>query len=308
VTGRRRTLAGGALVVAAGSVAAWSLAYPQSSLTITLVRAVADCAAVVTLGLAAVPMLDDDRYRDELTRRAGAPLAVAAALWLVAELTRLILATAEAAAVPVERLGVATVVEFALDTSAGRAGLFGVAAAALVCAATVGAPRTVLINVVVAGVAAVGVAARVLTGHFAESPLGGVAVAMHALAAALWCGALAGLVLTVERRGQWARVLPRFSRLSLWCVVALLAGGLAGAAMRLGSPEDLYATGYGRVLSAKVAVTAALVVLGWRNRTIWLPAARSHRATAVVSRSRSLTELAVMAVALALAAGLAATG
>ena len=308
MTGRRRTLAGGALVVAAGSVAAWSLAYPQSSLTITLVRAVADCAAVVTLGLAAVPMLDDDRYRDELTRRAGAPLAVAAALWLVAELTRLILATAEAAAVPVERLGVATVVEFALDTSAGRAGLFGVAAAALVCAATVGAPRTVLINVVVAGVAAVGVAARVLTGHFAESPLGGVAVAMHALAAALWCGALAGLVLTVEHRGQWARVLPRFSRLSLWCVVALLAGGLAGAAMRLGSPEDLYATGYGRVLSAKVAVTAALVVLGWRNRTIWLPAARSHRATAVVSRSRSLTELAVMAVALALAAGLAATG
>lgn len=308
MTGRRRTLAGGALVVAAGSVAAWSLAYPQSSLTVTLVRAVADCAAVVTLGLAAVPMLDDDRYRDELTRRAGAPLAVAAALWLIAELTRLIVATAEAAAVPVGRLGVATVIEFALDTAAGRAGLFGVTAAAVVCAAAIGAPRTVLINVVVAGVAAVGVAARVLTGHFAESPLGGVAVAIHALAAALWCGALAGLVLTVEHRGQWARVLPRFSRLSLWCVLALVAGGLAGAAMRLGSPADLYATGYGRVLSAKVAVTAALVVLGWRNRTIWLPAARSHRATAVVSRSRSLTELAVMAVALALAAGLAATG
>ena len=76
----------------------------------------------------------------------------------------------------------------------------------------------------------------------------------------------------------------------------------------VGSPAELYATGYGRLLSAKIAVTAVLVVLGWRNRTIWLPAARSHRATAVVSRSRSLTELAMMAVALALAAGLAATG
>jgi putative copper resistance protein D len=50
------------------------------------------------------------------------------------------------------------------------------------------------------------------------------------------------------------------------------------------------------------------VLLGWRNRTLWLPAARNHRATAVVSRSRALVELAVMAVALALAAGLAATG
>jgi copper resistance protein D len=263
---------------------------------------------VVTLGLAAVPMLDDDRHRAELIRRAGAALAVAAAVWLVAELTRLIVATAEASAVPAGRLGVSTVAEFALDTTAGRAGLFGVAAAAVICVATVGAPPTAPINTVVAGVAAVGVAARVLTGHFAESALGGVAVAIHALAAALWCGALAGLVLTVDHRGQWARVLPRFSALSLWCVLALLAGGLVGATMRLGSPADLYATGYGRVLSAKVVVTAVLVVLGWRNRTLWLPAARSHRATAVVSRSRSLGELAVMAVALALAAGLAATG
>jgi copper resistance protein D len=55
-------------------------------------------------------------------------------------------------------------------------------------------------------------------------------------------------------------------------------------------------------------VAAVLVLLGWRNRTLWLPAARTHRATAVVSRSRSLAELAVMAVALTLAAGLAVTG
>ena len=64
-----RPVAGGVLVVAAASVAAWSLAYPQNSLTGTLVRALADCAAVITLGLAVVPMLDTDRYRGELTRR-----------------------------------------------------------------------------------------------------------------------------------------------------------------------------------------------------------------------------------------------
>ena len=40
----------------------------------TLVRALADGAAVITLGLAAVPMLDIDRYRGELIRRATAPV------------------------------------------------------------------------------------------------------------------------------------------------------------------------------------------------------------------------------------------
>jgi putative copper resistance protein D len=217
---RRTALAGATLVVAAASVAAWALAYPQSSLPATLVRAVADCAAVVCLGLAVVPMLDDDRYRPELIRRATTPLSVAGAVWLVAELGRLIVAAAQAAAVPVWRLGVTTTVDFAVGTAAGRAGTLGVVAAAALCVATLWAPRTASVNVVVAGLAAVGVTARLITGHFFESALGGLAVAVHILAAALWCGALAGLVLTVEHRGQWARVLPRFSQLSLWCVLA----------------------------------------------------------------------------------------
>ena len=99
----------------------------------------------------------------------------------------------------------------------------------LVCVATVARPATAPVNVVVAGLAAVGVTARLITGHFFESALGGLALAVHTLAAALWCGALAGLVLTVEHRGQWARVLPRFSQLSLWCVLALLLGGTVAA-------------------------------------------------------------------------------
>jgi len=103
-------------------------------------------------------------------------------------------------------------------------------------------------------------------------------------------------------------VLPRFSQLSLACVAALLVGGVVGAVMTLGSPSALYATGYGRLLSAKVVVTVLLVALAYHNRTMWLPAARSHRATALVSRSRALFELALMAVALTLAAALAVTG
>jgi putative copper resistance protein D len=301
-------VAGGAVVVVVASLVAWSLAGQQNSLATTLVRAYADGSAVVTLGLAAVPMLDIDRYRGELIRRATAPLTIAAAVWLLAELLRLGVAATQAAAVPVSRLGRHTTVDFALHTAAGRSGLFSAIAAGLVCIAVTVAPRSVPMNVAVAGFAAAGVAARPLTGHFSESAVGGVAVAVHTLAAAVWCGVLAALLLTVEHRGQWARVLPRFSQLSLMCVAALLLGGVLAAAVTLDSPRQLYATGYGRLLSAKVVVTVVLVVMAYRNRTMWLPAARSHRATAMVSRSRSLVELAIMAVALTLAAALAVTG
>jgi copper resistance protein D len=305
---RQRAVAGGALVVAVSAVVAWVLARPQNSLGTTLVRAVADGSAVVAFGLAAVPMLDIDRYRGELIRRATGPLTIASASWLIAELLRLGVAAAQAAAVPVARLGVRTAVDFALHTTPGRSGLFSAVAAGLVCVTVVATPRSASTNVAVAGFAAAGVAARTLTGHLSESALGGVAVAVHTLAAALWCGALAALVLTVEHRGQWARVLPRFSQLSLVCVAALLVGGVLAAVVTLGAPSQLYATGYGRLLSAKVAVTVVLVLLAYRNRTMWLPAARSHRATAVVSRSRASFELAIMAVALTLAAALAVTG
>jgi copper resistance protein D len=304
---RQRAVAGVTLIVAVSAVVAWALARQQNSVATTLVRAVADGSAVVTFGLAAVPMLDIDRYRGELIRRATGPLTIAGAIWIVAELFRLGVEAAQATAVPLSRLGVHTAVDFALHTMPGRSGLFSAAAAGLVWVTVVAAPRSASTNVA-AGFAAAGVAARPLTGHLSESALGGAAVAMHTLAAALWCGVLAALVLTVEHRGQWARVLPRFSQMSLACVAVLLVGGVLGAVVAVGSPSQLYATGYGRLLSAKVVVTVVLVLLAYRNRTMWLPAARSHRATAVVSRSRALVELAIMTVALTLAAALAVTG
>jgi putative copper resistance protein D len=277
-------------------------------LTATLVRAAADFSAVVALGLAVVPMLDVDRYRGELIRRATGPLTVAGAAWLLAELLRLGVEAAQAAAIPLSRLGAHTAVDFAVHTTPGRSGLFSTVAAALICVGVVAVPRTAATNIAVAGTAAAGLAARPLTGHLSENALGGLAVAVHTLAAALWCGALAALVLTVGHRGQWARVLPRFSQMSLACVAALLIGGVLAALVTIGAPSQLYSTAYGRLVSAKVVVTALLVLLAYRNRTVWLPAARAHRATAVVSRSRAQIELAMMAVALALAAALAVTG
>lgn len=306
VTATRRACLG-ALVVALSLALAWSLARPDQAVVPTLTRLLADGAAVLVLGLAVVPWLDTARYRTELARRSTTALAIAAWVWLAAELIRLVMAAADTAAVVVADLGVRTAVEFSVSTTAGRADLICVVAALLVVAVTLAA-RTPGGSLVVAGVAALGTAARTLAGHLAESALGGLAVTLHALAAALWCGALAAIVLVVDRRGQWARVLPRFSALSLWSVLVLSVGGALSAAVVIGSPADLISTGYGRLLLAKLVVTAALLALAWNNRSRWLPSARGHRVSAEVSTRRSHIELALMVVALTLAAALAVTG
>lgn len=297
----------GSTVVCATSVVAWVLAYPQSPMAGALVRAAADCAAVIALGLAAVPLLESIRYRAELSRRAARPLALAAAVWLPTEVVRLTVDAAQTAGTGFWQIGVHTLADFALFTTPGRSGLVAIAAALIVGLAAL-APRSSAVTAATLGVAAVGVAARTLSGHLSESPVGGMAVAVHALAAAVWCGVLAALVLTVTHRGQWARVLPRFSQMSLACVGVLLVAGVTGAVVRLASPAELWSTGYGRVLAAKVVVTATLLVLAWRNRSNWLPAARAHRSSASLSQTRSSVELAIMGVAVTLAAVLAVTG
>ncbi|MCV7253589.1 CopD family protein [Mycobacterium hackensackense] len=298
---------GGTAALVVGLLLAWALTYPQVAFGATVTRAAADVAAVVVLGLALVPMLDVPRYRDELATRSAAAMTVAAALWLVAEVARLFTAAAATAAVPLSTLGVRTTVEYAISTVAGRADLISVLAAALVGALTIWW-RTPAAGVAVAGIAAIGTTARTLAGHLSGNAFGGIAVTLHALAAAVWCGLLAALVLTVGHRGQWARVLPRFSALSLWCVVVLLVGGIGSAVVTLDAPTQLWSTGYGRLVLAKVLFTAALLGLAWHNRTDWLPSARGHRVTAATSSRRSYTELALMTVALTLAAALAVTG
>src|SRR5262245_66193254 len=102
---------------------AWALAWHHNSLAATLVRAAGDGSAVVAFGLAVVPMLDIDRNRGELIRRATVPLTIAGAVWLVTELLRLVTEAAQAAAIAVSRLGLHTAAEFALHTAPGRTGL-----------------------------------------------------------------------------------------------------------------------------------------------------------------------------------------
>ena len=151
-------------------------------------------------------------------------------------------------------------------------------------------------------------ASTCLAGAFGFFVLFGNVSADGLIAFMLLSATAAALVATVDHRGQWARVLPRFSELSLFCVIVLLAAGVAGALVAVDALTELFATGYGRVLLVKIVLTVVLMTLAWRNRARWLPAAKSHRVTAYVSRSRSLFELAIMAVALTMAAALSVTG
>ena len=303
----RRMLAGALLVGVLVWAVAWALAGRQASPATAGVRAIADAAAVSALGLAVLPALDEPRHRAELIRSAGGPLAVVAVGWLIAEAIRLSLAAAEAADVPLRRLPLHTALEFTVTTG-GRADLLGLGAAAAACLLAVLRLPAPAAQVTVAGAAAIGVAARAVTGHLAENPVGAVAITVHILAAAVWCGAMVALALTVEHRGQWARLLPRFSQLALACIVALLIGGVAGALVTVPSLGALTGTGYGRLVLAKVLVAGVLVGLGWHNRTRWVPAARAHRMSAHGSRRRAERELVLMLTALVLAAALAVAG
>ena len=304
----RRLWAGALLVGALAWALAWLLAGGQAAPAESAVRAVADVTAAAVLGFAVLPVLDEPRHRAELVRSAAGPVAVAAVVWLLAEAVRLTLSAAQAADVVVARLRLHTVAEFT-TTIGGRAALLSLTAAALVCLLALVPTRTrSATRITLAASAAIGLCARAVTGHAGDSVVGAAAIVVHILAAALWCGLLVAIAMTVSHRGQWARVLPRFSGLALVCVAVLLAAGSTGALVTVPSVGALLLTGYGRLLLAKIVVAAALVVLGWFNRTRWLPAARGHRMDAQESRRRAQREVVLMVVALTLAAALAVAG
>ncbi len=244
--------------------------------------------------------------RGGLIRSASGPLGVAAVVWLIAETMRLSVSAAQSADVGLTRLRLHTVVEF-VGTAGGRATLLSLLAAVLAGAIAVFRPGRAG-RIAVTGAVAVGLSARAVSGHVGASAIGAVAIVVHILAAALWCGVLSAITVTVDHRAQWARILPRFSQLALGCAVTLLVAGTAGALVTVPGPAQLLTTGYGRVLLAKVVVAAGLVALGWLNRTRWLPAARAHRISAERAVGYARRELVVMVIALTLAAALSLAG
>jgi len=144
--------------------------------------------------------------------------------------------------------------------------LVRVVLALLLVAALRAAPHraAVIVGTVVAAGLVVTTAA---VGHPVAGPTPALAVAIttiHVAAMVLWVGGLAALLAALLRTGvpagELSTALPRFSSLALGCVVALVLSGIVQGVGVVGSPSALFATTYGWVLVAKIALV--LVVLG----------------------------------------------
>lgn len=104
--------------------------------------------------------------------------------------------------------------------------------------------------------------------------------AFHLLGAGLWLGALLPLCFVLRRArtdtGQpWlapaAAAVRNFSALGIAAVLTILVTGVANTVFQVGSIEALVESGYGRLVCAKIALFAAIVLIAGYNRLRLVP-------------------------------------
>jgi copper transport protein len=128
------------------------------------------------------------------------------------------------------------------------------------------------------------------SGHASTAPPEGLtrpAVFLHSIGVAFWLGALAPLVAMLWAAHHAALpIVHRFSRIAVPVVGGLALTGLVLATIQLESFGALIETGYGIILSIKLALVAALLALAALNRFRLTPAlAAGAAATKPLSRS-----------------------
>jgi len=118
---------------------------------------------------------------------------------------------------------------------------------------------------------------------------------VHLVAAAVWLGGIAALVLAFRSRADadaLARLVVRFSGLAVAAVLIVAAAGVGMAWIVLPSLRDLWGTGYGLALVTKVLLVVPVVALGGYNRR-WLVPAVASRSAAPDRPSRRLARIVV---------------
>lgn len=286
-----------------GTALAWALAAPDPLQSEAPVRALADCAGATVVGLAALPRLH--RGIDPPWRH----LAVVGGIWTVLEFAVLACAAAQVVGVPVSRLDTGEFGTYLAHVSSGQVGiaiLVGTAVVTGYCALAHRQPDRAAVDLVLM-FAAVALELRPITGHMSQQPLGAVFAAVHVLGAAAWFGLLLALGLVIRSRGEWARVLPRYSAWALPAVAAVGISGIIDGLVKVGGLTPLVDTGYGRILLTKAVLLGGLLALGWWWRRSWVPAAADHRLSADDSLRRAVVEVVAVAVVFGLAATLSVT-
>ncbi|MEN3613798.1 cytochrome c oxidase assembly protein [Plantactinospora sp. ZYX-F-223] len=279
---------------------------PVTRYALPMVRLLADALAALTVGLAVTaafllpgdgPSVSAPGYL--LLRRVTA----LAAGWAATALVLIVLTVSDLLGAPSSQLGAATVVSFATSISQGQALLLQAGLAGLVAVlAWTGVSRTTAATT--AGLALVAVLPPAFTGHAAGAGNHQVAVtslALHILAATVWVGGLAAL-LVVRRHRLLADAAARYSRLALACCVGVVLSGLTNAWVRLGAWDQLWQSRYGWLILGKLAALLALGGLGAAHRCRTLPALRAGERAAFVRLAAG--ELVVFAATFGLAVAL----
>ena len=102
-----------------------------------------------------------------------------------------------------------------------------------------------------------------------QVPLAMASSVLHLLATGVWLGGLVALLLTLRRPAgdDLPEVVPRFSRIAFASVTVLAVTGIYQSWRGLGSLSALTGTSYGRLLLAKLAgVAVLLLVAGYSRR------------------------------------------
>ena len=120
----------------------------------------------------------------------------------------------------------------------------------------------------------------VVHGHtrtMSPAAVGYLADAVHVLAAAIWFGGLIALTMVVRRRRRAddpvgaAEAVASFSRWAFWSALAVVAAGVVLAWITVGGLDVLTSTSYGKLLLAKVAAVALVLVGAAWNRYRFVP-------------------------------------
>ena len=157
-----------------------------------------------------------------------------------------------------------------------------------------------------AAVAFLALVPMALTGHASGTANHGMAVnslGLHLLAISIWVGGLIALTVVRYRAGVSQVEVARFSSLALFSFGLVFLSGLINAQLRIGTLEN-WMSEYGILVLLKMAALAVLGIIGaaYRRKLVASISSKPKAFWRIVG-----LELAIMAIAIGLAAGLSRT-
>ncbi len=157
-----------------------------------------------------------------------------------------------------------------------------------------------------AAVAFLALVPMALTGHASGTANHGMAVnslGLHLLAISIWVGGLIALTVVRYRAGVSQVEVGRFSSLALFSFGLVFLSGLINAQLRIGTLEN-WMSEYGILVLLKMAALAVLGIIGaaYRRKLVASISSKPKAFWRIVG-----LELAIMAIAIGLAAGLSRT-